>query len=237
MFTQTKIKTNPLFREKFLIFDAGSKVDLLAGLKTEPLERTQKFVNPRASVEEFINREDQLAGAAMQKPIRETYEGVRNALKRTYHDIFSVPQEILDTATSAVGNTFSWTTRLAGSAIRLPISIVGHLASAPFALAGNIGRHALDIARVPFSAANVALAKISTVPLKISAKSQEYRGKTVERSDKYDQKILSIGEKLRSGITGIKLPLIGNIKPSTPGAKENSSDATPAVNAGGGGDD
>lgn len=237
MFTQTKIKTNPLFREKFLIFDAGGKVDLLAGLKTEPLERTQKFVNPRASVEDFINAEEQLAGAAMQKPIRETYEGVKTAITRTYQDIFSVPQEVLDTATGAVGKAVSWTTRLAGSAIRLPIAIASYVASAPFALAGNIGRHALDIARVIPSGINVALAKISTVPLKVSAKSQEYRGKTVERSDRYDQQIQAVGERVKNKIATLKLPFIGTIKPSAPGAKENSGDAAPPVNAGGGGDD
>lgn len=238
MFTQTKIKTNPLFKEKFLIFDAeGSRVDLAAGLNPAPLERTQKFVNPRTSVEEFINEEEQAAGAAIQKPIKETYEGIRDALIRTKNDILSVPQEALDTATGAAGNTVSWATRLAGSTIRLPIAIGAHLASLPFALVGNIGRHIMDIARVPFSATNVAIANISHGSLKVSAKANEYRGKVTEGSDKLDQKILGVGESLKNSVTGIRLPFIGNIKPSTPGAKSNGGDAAPAADAGGGGGD
>lgn len=238
MFTQTKIKTNPLFKEKFLIFDAeGSRVNLAAGLNPEPLKRTQQFVNPRASVEEFITEEEHAAGAAIQQPVKETYEGVRDSLKRTCQDILSVPQEMVDTATGAAGNAVSWTTRLAGSTIRLPIDITGHLASLPFALAGNIGRHVLDLLRVPFSAANVALANIGQGSLKASAKANEYRGKISAGSDKLDQKILSVGESLKNGVTGIQLPFIGKIKPSARGAKANSGDVAPAADAGGGGGD
>lgn len=237
MFTQTKIKTNPLFKEKFLIFDAGGKLDIKNALNPEPLVRAQTFVNPQQDVHEFIAEEDKAAGDAMQQPIKETYQGVRDALKRTCQDVLSVPQEMVDTVTSAVGNTASWATRLAGSTIRLPIDIAGHVASLPFALAGNIGRHALDLLRLPFSVANVGLAKASYPILKLSTKAKHYRGRTTEGSDKLDQKILGVGESLRNGVTGIRLPFIGKIKPSARGSKAESGDAAPAADAGGGGGD
>ncbi|MBI4234717.1 hypothetical protein HY604_00255 [Candidatus Peregrinibacteria bacterium] len=241
MFTKTKNKKTQLFQEKFLIFDTeGSKVNLAAAFNPEPLPRTQQFVNPRQSLNEFIDKEDEAAGEAMQKPIKETYDGIKKAVTRTMQDVFSVPQEAVDTVTGTVGKTFSWAARLAGSAIRLPVATAGYLASAPFALAGNIGRHALDIARVPFSAAIAGLAKISKAPLKVSAKAQEYRGRTIERSDKVDQKIQGIGDTLKNGLSKIKLPFISNVKPSTAGAKaegENTGATAPAAPAAGGGDD
>jgi len=188
-------------KERFLVNLQPSAI-----FETEPAKRNEQLLSPQQDIAKFTAKENATTSAAMQKPISNLIDGIKNQIREIVKLPIKIAQTPVDIATGIVSKTVETLGKVAATAIDTPLNVTKTIITTPFGIIGNTIKHILDIGvKLPTSATNVMASYLGRVPMKVSEVARKIQEKPISVGERIKGITNSVGSKVRE----LKLPGTG----------------------------